>query len=114
MQSIGRKTFNITMETDKLGLKQTVLISIYADIDSRARKIAGDVRDGELLIVRDGKDGSRFHIAVSPAMAPNLLSAVQEILNKTDGIELRSHFQRLQEMVMAELFAGAKDIIQVG
>jgi hypothetical protein len=102
------------METDRLGIKPAVLFSIYSEVDSRARKLSCGQYSNELQISREGKDATRFHIAVTERMAPNLISSVQEIINETGGIELKSHFQRLQELLMAEMFAGAKDVIQIG
>ena len=114
MPNSKNQTYHITMETDRLGIKPAVLISIYSEIDSRAKKLSGGQQQNELQITSEGKDANRFHIAVTERMAPNLISSVQEIINETTGIELRSHFQRLQELLMAEMFAGAKDVIQIG
>jgi hypothetical protein len=102
------------MEADKLDLKPELVAKLYSDIDLRARQISGGQYEQELRISRDAKDVFRFYVSVSERMAPSLISAVQQSIEKCSGIGLRSHFYKLQELIMAELFAGAKDVIQIG
>ena len=108
------KIYQITIEAHGLELKQELVASIYSEIDSRARKLSNGKFDNELRISMDAKDPFRIHIVVTEHMAQSLISALQEAINNASGIGLRSHLNRLQELLMAEMFADARDVIQVG
>jgi hypothetical protein len=99
------------MDDDKLGVKPEVLVGMYTAIDAKARQLAPqDVRT-ELVISQDGKIKGRFYIQVSSRMAPHLIAAIQQQADAHQGIGLKSYFYKLQEKVMAQMFAGVKDVI---
>lgn len=107
------QTYHIIMDDDKLGVKPEILFSLYSSIDANARALApADIRQ-ELSISQNGKIKTRFGIAVSERMAPFLVRAVQVQAEKEVGMGLKSYFYKLQEQLMAHMFAGAKDSITI-
>lgn len=118
-------TFHVTMDDDRLEVKPEHIARIYGLIDAKARQIAPEPARAELRITQDGRIKTRFYIAVSDRMAPHLVAAVQQVIMASSaaaadgrqqdyGIGLKSYFYRLQEQLMAQMFAGAKDVIQIG
>jgi hypothetical protein len=105
------ETYHITMEDEKLGVKPEVLVGMYAAIDSKARQLAPQDLKRELAISQDGRIKTRFRIQVSSRMAPHLIAALQQQADAQYGIGLKSYFNKLQEQVMAQMFAGVKDVI---
>jgi hypothetical protein len=99
------------MEDDKLGIKPEVLVAIYASIDVRTRKLAPEEVRNELRISQDGRIKNRFYVQVSNRMAPHLIAAIQEQAESRDFIGMKSYLYSLQEQVMAQMFAGVKDVI---
>jgi len=49
---------------------------------------------------------------VSDRMAPHLVASIQTQID-TYGYGLKSYFYKLQEQLMAQMFAGAKDTIEI-
>ena len=107
-------TYHITMDDDKLGIKPDLLVGMYSAIDGKAKQMAPQNVRGELAISQDGKIKTKFYITVSNRMAPFLITAVQQHTDSEYGIGLRTYFQKLQEQVMAQMFAGVKDVITIG
>ena len=99
------RTFHVRMDADKVGVKPGLLTSMYSEIDSRARKLAGPKYEQELRISRETRDPSRYNIAVTSGMAGFLIASLQDTINNTSSMELRLHFQKLQELLMAEMFS---------
>lgn len=106
-------TYNITMDDEKLGLKPEVLFKLYGTIDTQARDSANPEFSHELRISQDGRIKTRFRLVVSDRMAPHLLAAVQKQAESDCGIGLKSYLHKLQEQLMAQMFAGASDGINV-
>lgn len=99
------------MDDDKTGVKPEVLAGMYSAIDAKARQLAPQDVKRELTIAQDGRIKTKFHIQVSSRMAPHLISAIQQQADSQQGIGLKSYFYKLQEQVMAQMFAGVKDVI---
>jgi hypothetical protein len=106
------KTYHITMDDEKLGVKPEILFRIYGQIEAEAKESAPAEIRAELRIAQDAKIKTRFYIAVSDRMAQHLMSVVQKHASG-DAVGLRSYFYKLQEHLMAQLFAGAKDTINI-
>lgn len=106
-------TYNLIVDDEKLEIKPEVLFKMYGDIDAQARQSADARIKHELRISRDGKIKTRFYIAVSDRMAPHLLSAVQKEAESESGSGLKTYFNKLQEQLMAQMFAGASDQINI-
>ncbi|MEM2139737.1 MAG: hypothetical protein QXJ74_08080 [Nitrososphaera sp.] len=106
-------TYNLVIDDDRLDLKPGVLFKMYGDMDAQARQLADAGIRHELRISRDGRIKTRFYIAVSDRMAPHLLSAVQKQAESESGIGLKTYLHRLEEQLMAQMFAGASDQINV-
>lgn len=100
------------MDDDKCEIKPDMLFRIYGAIEAKAKKSAPPVASHELRISQDAKIKTRFYIAVSDRMAPHLVSAVQQQIGGY-GVGLKSYFYKLQEQLMAQMFAGAKDTIEI-
>lgn len=97
------KTFNVTMDDDKLGVKPEVLFKLYSRIDASAREMApADIRH-ELRISQNPRIKTRFEILVSDRMAPFLIKAVQQQTDAEYGMGLKSYFYKLQEQIMTQL-----------
>jgi hypothetical protein len=111
MQDQGISTYHVTMEDDKLGVKPEVLIAMYTAIDANARQLAPHDAKKELIISHDPRIKSRFYIQVSNRMAPSLIAAIQRQADSESAIGMKSYFYKLQEQVMAQMFAGVKDVI---
>ncbi len=107
----NQEIYHVTMDDDKTGVKSEVLVGMYSAIDAMARQLAPQDVKRELMISQDGRIKTRFHIQVSSRMAPHLISAIQQQANTQEGIGLKSYFYKLQELVMAQMFAGVKDVI---
>jgi len=104
--------FTITMDDEKAEVKPEALFRIYGAIEAQARQMAPPAIAGELRISQDARIKTRFYIAVSERMAPHLVSAVQKQIDSY-GVGLKSYFYKLQEQLMAQMFAGAKDTIEI-
>lgn len=104
-------TYNLVMDDEKLDLKPAVLFKMYGAIDAQARQLASADIKHELRISQDGRIKTRFYIAVSDRMAPHLLSAVQKQAEAESG--LKNYLHKLEEQLMAQMFAGASDQINV-
>jgi hypothetical protein len=111
MENQGILTYHVTMDDDKLGVKLEVLVGMYTAIDAKARQLAPQDVKRELIISQDGRIKSRFHIQVSNRMAPHLIAAIQQQADSESGISMKSYFYKLQEQIMAQMFAGVKDVI---
>lgn len=107
----NQEIYRVTIEGDKLGVKPEVLAGMYTSIGAGARQLAPQDIKKELAIAQDGRVKSTFHIQVSSRMAPHLIAAIQKQAESQEGIGLRSYFYKLQEQVMAQMFAGVKDVI---
>jgi hypothetical protein len=105
-------TYNITMDDEKAETKPEVLFQIYGAIEAQARQAAPPAISHELRISQDAKIKTRFYIAVSDRMAPHLVASIQKQVD-TYGYGLKSYFYKLQEQLMAQMFAGAKDTIEI-
>lgn len=105
-------TYRITMDDEKLGVRPEVLFRIYGQIEGEAKDSAPAQIRNELRISQDARIKTRFYIAVSDRMAQHLISAVQKQASG-DATGLRSYFYRLQEQLMGQMFAGAKDTIDI-
>ena len=105
-------TYNITMDDEKAETKPEVLFRIYGAIEAQARQAAPPAISHELRISQDAKIKTRFYIAVSDRMAPHLVASIQTQID-TYGYGLKSYFYKLQEQLMAQMFAGAKDTIEI-
>lgn len=103
------QTFNITMDDEKLATKPDTLFKIYGAIETQAKSAAPAAIKNELRISQDARIKTRFYVAVSERMAPHLLTAVQKQVDG-DASGLRVYFYKLQEQLMGQMFAGAKDI----
>jgi hypothetical protein len=103
------QTFNITMDDEKLAVRPEVLFKIYGAIETQAKNAAPAAIKNELRISQDARIKTRFYIAVSERMAQHLLTAVQKQVDG-DASGLRPYFYKLQEQLMGQMFAGAKDI----
>ncbi|AFU58363.1 hypothetical protein Ngar_c14270 [Candidatus Nitrososphaera gargensis Ga9.2] len=112
MQNQGISTYHVTMDdSDKLGVKPEVLVSMYTAIDAKARQLAPQDFKRELVISQDGRIKSRFYIRVSNRMAPHLIAAIQQQADSESGIGMKSYFYKLQEQLMSQMFTGVKDVI---
>src|SRR5574338_241376 len=101
-------TYTVTMESgEELGVKTDFLLASYNSIYHAARNAAPSQIGNELLIMQDGRVKTTFHIKVSSRMAPHLVKAIQDQVQPGYGVNLRSYFQKLQEQLMAQMFAGA-------
>lgn len=98
-------------DSDKLGVKPEVLVSMYTTIDAKARQLAPQDFKRELVISQDGRIKSRFYIRVSNRMAPHLIAAIQQQADSESGIGMKSYFYKLQEQLMSQMFTGVKDVI---
>jgi hypothetical protein len=107
----NQEIYHVIMDDDKLGLKPEVLASMYSSIDAGARQLAPQDVKRELAISQDGRIKTMFHIQVSSRMAPHLIAAIQQQADAQQGMALKSYFYKLQERVMAQMFAGVKDVI---
>lgn len=107
----NQEIYRVTMDDDKLGLKPEVLAGMYASIDANARQLAPQDVKRELAISQDGRIKTTFHIQVSSRMAPHLIAAIQRQADAQQGMALKAYFYKLQERVMAQMFAGVKDVI---
>lgn len=115
MPETQNNSFHVQMDADKLQIKPELLSAMYSEIDSTARKLAGSsCQPQELRISRDARDPTKYNVAATSRMTGFLIASLQETINRTSSMQLRLHFQKLQELLMAEMFAGAKDIIQIG
>jgi hypothetical protein len=103
------QTYNITMDDDKLAARPDVLFRLYGAIETQARGAAPAAIRSELRISQDARIKTRFYVAVSERMAPHLLTAVQKQVDG-DASGLRAYFYKLQEQLMGQMFAGAKDV----
>lgn len=103
------QTFNITMDDEKLAVKPEVLFRIYGAIETQAKSVAPAAIKNELRISQDARIKTRFYVVVSERMAQHLLTAVQKQVDG-DASGLKAYFYRLQEQLMGQMFAGAKDI----
>lgn len=103
------QTYNITMDDEKQAARPETLFKIYGAIETQARNAAPAAIKSELRISQDARIKTRFYVAVSERMAPHLLTAVQKQVDG-DASGLRAYFYKLQEQLMAQMFAGAKDI----
>ncbi len=103
------QTYNITMDDEKLGVKPETLFRIYGAIETQAKNAAPAAIRNEIRISQDARIKTRFYIAVSDRMAQHLVTAVQKQVDG-DASGLRSYFYKLQEQLMGQMFAGAKDI----
>jgi len=99
------------MDDEKLGLKPEVLAGMYRAIDSKARSLAPPQVKNELMISQDGRIKTKFYIRVSDRMAPHLIAAIQQQADSEAGSGMKSYFYKLQEQIMAQMFAGVKDVI---
>jgi hypothetical protein len=111
MQNQGILTYHVTMDDEKLGIKPAVLVGMYNVIDAKARQLAPQDIKRELIISQDDRIRDRFHIQVSNRMAPHLIAAIQQQADSESGIGMKSYFYKLQEQIMAQMFAGVKDVI---
>jgi hypothetical protein len=101
------ETYNITMDDEQLAVRPEVLLRIYGAIEAQAKEGApADVRH-EVRISQDARIKTRFYIAVSDRMAPHLIMAIQKQAEQSPG--LKPYLYKLQEQLMAQTFAGAKD-----
>ncbi|MEO9294551.1 MAG: hypothetical protein ABI347_03010 [Nitrososphaera sp.] len=105
-------TYHLTMDDEKCEIKPETLFKIYAAIESQAKQAAPPSINQEIRIAQDGKIKTRFYITVSDRMAPHLVAAVQKQIGEY-GVGLKSYFYKLQEQLMAQMFAGAKDTISI-
>jgi hypothetical protein len=105
-------TYHITMDDEKLGVKPEILFRIYGQIEAQAKDSAPVQVRNELRISQDARIKTRFYIAVSDRMAQYLITAVQK-QTSGDAIGLKSYFYKLQEQLMGQMFAGAKDTINI-
>lgn len=112
MQNHESLALHIVMDDESLGVKETILAAMYSSIDAKARQLAPENLRNELRISQDSKVRTRFNVVVSGRMAPYLISAIESQASAGYGIVLTSYFQKLQEQVMAQLFADTKDVIQ--
>jgi hypothetical protein len=97
-------TYHVTMDDDKLGIKPEVLVGMYNVIDSKARQLAPEETRSELAISQDGRNKTKFYVAVSSRMAPYFIAAIQQHVDSDYGIGLRSYFHKLQEQIMSQMF----------
>jgi hypothetical protein len=104
--------YHITMDDEKLGVNPNVLFRIYGQIDADAKNSAPAEIGNGLRISQDARIKTRFYIAVSDRMAQYLIAAVQKQING-DATGLRQYFYKLQEQLMSQMFAGAKDTINI-
>ena len=111
MQDQVISTYHVTMDDDKLGVKPETLVGMYTAIDAKARQMAPQDVRRELIISQDGRIKTRFYIQVSNRMAPHLIAAIQQQAESESGIGMKSYFNKLQEQVMSQMFAGVKDVI---
>jgi hypothetical protein len=100
------------MDDEKLGVKPEILFRIYGQIEAQAKDSAPAQIRNELRISQDARIKTRFYIAVSDRMAQYLIGAVQKQASG-DATGLMSYFYKLQEQLMAQMFAGAKDTINI-
>jgi hypothetical protein len=100
------------MDDEKLGVKPEILFRIYGQIEAQAKDSAPAQIRNELRISQDARIKTRFYIAVSDRMAQYLIGAVQKQASG-DAIGLRAYFYKLQEQLMAQMLAGAKDTINI-
>lgn len=107
----NHEIYHVTMDDERLGVKPEVLVGMYAAIDAKARQLAPQDIRSELTIYQDGRIKTRFHVQVSSRMAPHLIAATQQQADAQHGVGLKSYFYKLQEQVMAQMFAGVKDVI---
>ncbi|MEO9363734.1 MAG: hypothetical protein ABI348_07525 [Nitrososphaera sp.] len=112
MQGPAAATYHVTMDDEKLGVKPEILFRIYGQIEAQAKDSAPVQIRNELRISQDARIKTRFYIAVSDRMAQHLIAAVQKQASG-DATGLRSYFYKLQEQLMAQMFAGAKDTINI-
>lgn len=105
-------TYHITMDDEKSEIKPEALFKIYAAIESQAKQAAPPAIIQELRIAQDARIKTRFYVTVSDRMAPHLVAAVQKQIGEY-GVGLKSYFHKLQEQLMAQMFAGAKDTISI-
>jgi hypothetical protein len=99
------------MDDEKLGVKPEVLVTMYKAIDAKARQLAPQQIKNELIISQDGSIKTRFNVTVSDRMAPHLIAAIQQQADSETAVGIKSYFYKLQEQVMAQIFAGVKDVI---
>ncbi|HEY3095156.1 MAG TPA: hypothetical protein VGJ42_05295 [Nitrososphaera sp.] len=111
MQDQAILTYHVTMDDEKLGVKPEVLVGMYTAIDAKAKELASQDVKRELIISQDGRIKSKFYIQVSNRMAPHLIAAIQRQADSESGLGMKSYFYKLQEQVMAQMFAGVKDVI---
>ena len=109
---VSNDTYHITMDDEKLGTRPEILFRIYGQIEKHAKESAPVQIRNELRISQDARLKTRFYIAVSDRMAQFLIAAVQ-IQANGDASGLRSYFYKLQEQLMGQMFAGAKDTINI-
>ncbi len=100
------------MDDERLGVKPEILFRIYGQIETQAKDSAPAQVRNELRISQDAKIKTRFYIAVSDNMAQYLIASVQKQASG-DASGLRSYFYKLQEHLMGQMFAGAKDTIDI-
>jgi hypothetical protein len=100
------------MDDEKAEIKPETLFKIYAAIEAQAKQAAPPAINQELRIAQDARIKTRFYITVSDRMAQHLVSAVQKQIDAY-GVGLKSYFYKLQEQLMAQMFAGAKDTISI-
>lgn len=105
-------TYHLTMDDEKAEIKPETMFKIYATIEAQAKQAAPPAINQELRIAQDARIKTRFYITVSDRMAPHLVSAVQKQIGEY-GVGLKSYFYKLQEQLMAQMFAGAKDTISI-
>lgn len=106
-------TYNITMDEENLGLKPETLLNIYRTIESDAKQAAPAAIRHDLVISRDARISTRFYIAVSDRMSTHLISAVQKQTLTEYGVGLKPYLYKLQERLMSQMFAGARDVINI-
>lgn len=111
MQDQGISTYHVTMDDDNIGIKPEVLVGMYTTIDTTARQMAPHEVRRELMISQDGKIKTRFYIQVSNRMAPHFIAAIQQQAESESWTGMKSYFNKLQEHVMSQMFAGVKDVI---
>ena len=99
------------MDDDKLGIKPEVLVDMYTAIDAKARQMAPQGVRRELIVSQDGKIKTKFYIQVSNRMAPHFIAAIQQQAESKSWIGMKTYFNKLQEQVMSQMFAGVKDVI---
>src|SRR5687767_2403715 len=111
MQDQRVSTYHVTMDDDKLGVKPEVLVGMYTAIDAKARQLAPQEIRKELVISQDGRIKTKFYIQVSNRMAPHIIAAIQQQAESASWTGMKSYFNKLQEQVMSQMFAGVKDVI---